>query len=176
MSTVNSFDKNAHFSELNTPLMNASGGFTSPAARKALAASNLGVVSLASLSAGLSDVRFTEQPVFSQGSSQNFDVTGTMTAANLLSFIITSTTAAAVSATLPTGSSLDTGLLAAYPPALVNGDSFDFSVINTGPNTFTILTNTGWTLIGSMAVATATSGRFRARRSANNTYVLYRLA
>lgn len=175
MSTVNSFDKNQNLAELNQPLFTGSGVQTA-AARKAAAAANMGVVPSLSLGTGLSDVRFLEQPVVGQGSSQNFDSTGTMTSANLLAFIITSTTAAAVSATLPTGSSMDTGLLAAYPPALVNNDAFDFSVINTGPNAFTIITNTGWTLVGSMVVATGTSGRFRARRSANNTYVLYRLA
>lgn len=173
MSTVNSFDKNAHFSELNSPLMNASGGFTTPTARKAAARSNLNVA--ASFTEHMMDAAFGEQPLVAQQSSQAFNSTGTMTAANLLAFIITSTTAAAVSATLPTGSALETDLVAAYPSLAVN-DSFEFVVINTGgTNAFTVVTNTGWTLVGNMVVALSSSGRFRVRRTATNVYTIYRV-
>ncbi len=55
-------------------------------------------------------------------------------------------------------------------------DSFDWSVINTGPNTFTVTAATDHTIVGAAAVATATSGLFRTRKTAANTFVTYRVA
>lgn len=64
-------------------------------------------------------------------------------------------------------------------------DAFDFTVINISTNaaeTATIVTNTGWTLVGSMviqansAAGTASSAQFRARRTASAAWTLYRIA
>lgn len=55
------------------------------------------------------------------------------------------------------------------------GDSIDWAVINTGPNTFTVTADTDHTLVGAGAVATATSGLFRTRKTAANTFVTYRI-
>lgn len=98
------------------------------------------------------------------------NATGTLTAAMTLSGIVTSTTAAAVAGTLDTGSVVE----GASDFAI--GDSFDWSVINTGPNTFTVTASSGHTIVGAAAVATATSGRFRTRKTAANTFVTYRLS
>lgn len=106
-----------------------------------------------------------------QGTPATLNATGTLTAANLTSGIITSTTAAAVAATLPLATAMDTAL-----PTFGANDAFDFSVIATGANAFTVTTNTGWTLVGVMVVATVTSGRFRARKTAAGAWTLYRLA
>ena len=182
MSLYGALDKTKHLSEFNDPLPNGAGGYTSSASRKASVRANIGfdtqVATL--LSAGVANARFSEQPLVAQATPTTQNSTGTMTAAQLLTFIITSTTAAAVSATLPTGTDLQTALLAAYPQ-LADLDSFDFSVINTGTNAFTILTATGWTLVGRMVVdvpaATASgSATFRVRKSGTNTFVLYRIA
>jgi len=100
--------------------------------------------------------------------------TNPITAANILTGMITSTTAAATNATLPTGTNFETAIANANGAPAV-GTCFDFSVINTGVSTFTFLTNTGWTLVNSMAVATATSARFRARKTSTNNFTLYRL-
>jgi hypothetical protein len=54
--------------------------------------------------------------------------------------------------------------------------SFDFSVINTGAGVVTLGTATGLTLVGGMTVAAAASGLFRARKTALNTYTIYRLS
>jgi hypothetical protein len=103
------------------------------------------------------------------------NASGLMTAANLLTGIITSTTAATVSAQLPTGTNFETGIANSLGAPATN-TSWDFSVINTGvSNTLTITTNTGWTLVGGMAVTPNTSGRFRARKTATNTFTLYRI-
>lgn len=98
------------------------------------------------------------------------NATGTLTAAMILSGITTSSTAAAVAGTLDTGTVLE----AASDFAI--GDSFDWSVINTGPNTFTVTASTDHTIVGAAAVATATSGWFRTRKTAAHTFVTYRLS
>jgi hypothetical protein len=56
------------------------------------------------------------------------------------------------------------------------GDSVDWTVINTGPNTFTVTAATGHTIVGAAAVATATSGWFRTRKTAADTFITYRLS
>jgi hypothetical protein len=82
--------------------------------------------------------------------------------------------ASAASYTLPT--------VAALEAALVNskvGSSFPVSVLNvdgSGSGVITLVTNTGWTLVGLMTVA-ATAGTvqlFRARKSGDGAWVLYR--
>ena len=99
------------------------------------------------------------------------NATGTITPAMILSGILTSTTAAAVAGTLPTGAVLD----AASEFAV--GDSFDWSVIATGANAFTVTAAaTGHTIVGVGAVATVTSAAWRTRKTAADTFVSYRLS
>lgn len=99
------------------------------------------------------------------------NATATLTVAQLLTGVITSTTASPVTATLPTGTIFDAGSTFA---AL---DTIDFSVVNTGAtNAFTIATATGWTLIGSVVVALSTSAQFRIQKTAANTFNLIRLS
>lgn len=105
-----------------------------------------------------------------QGAPAAVNATATLTIANLQTGIITSTSAAAVTATLPTGTLSDAGA------DLSVDEAFDWSVINTGPNTVTISAGTDHTVVGLMTVATATAGRFRTRKTAANTFVTYRLA
>lgn len=98
------------------------------------------------------------------------NATGTLTAALILGGIVTSTTASAVTATLDTGTVMDAAV------AMAVDDSFDWSAINTGgTNAFTVTAATGHTIVGAAAVAAATSGRFRTRKTAANTFVTYRL-
>lgn len=105
-----------------------------------------------------------------QGTPGVLNATGTLTAAMIAAGIVTSTTAAAVAATVDTGTVMDAALDMAI------GDSFDWSAIATGANAFTVTAAAGHTLVGSGVVATATSGRFRTRKTAANTFVTYRLA
>lgn len=105
-----------------------------------------------------------------QGTPGVLNATGALTAAMILSGIVTSTTAAAVAGTLPTGAVLD----AASEFAI--GDSFDWSVIATGANAFTVTAAaTGHTIVGTAAVATVTSGAWRTRKTADETFVSYRI-
>lgn len=109
-------------------------------------------------------------------------VTAGITAADLLGGLITTTGATGPSVhQLPTGTEID-----AVFPGIATGDSFDFWVINTGTGAATDATltvNTDVTIVGNPTVGSLTdatiisgSGHFRARRSAANTYVVYRLA
>jgi hypothetical protein len=101
----------------------------------------------------------------------------TLTAAQVTNGIILgSPGASAVSYQLPTCADLDTLVSSAK-----TNSSFDFSVINVDGNTsgvITLTTNTGWTLVGLMTVvATAgTAQAFRARKTGDGTWTLYRLA
>lgn len=104
-----------------------------------------------------------------QGAPGVLNATGALTAAMIGAGIVTSTTAAAVAGTVPTGTVLD----AAFEMEI--GESIDWSVIVTGPNAFTVTAATGHTLVGAGAVATGTSGLFRTRKTAANTFVTYRV-
>lgn len=105
-----------------------------------------------------------------QGTPGVLNATGTLTAAMILAGIVTSTTAAAVAATLDTGAIMDAAVTMAI------GDAFDWSAIATGANAFTVTASAGHTIVGSGVVATVTSGRFRTRKTAAATFVTYRLS
>jgi hypothetical protein len=98
------------------------------------------------------------------------NATGALTGALILTGIVTSTTAAAVVATLDTGTVMETN------SSFQIGDSFDWSAIATGAGAFTVTAAATHTLEGSGVVATVTSGRFRTRKSALNTFVTTRLS
>lgn len=170
-----SFSRHSHLSELSNPLPTAE-GVLSPATRKNRALSNLG------RTFGEGGLVRRVQPTPAAKTTST-----TLTAAELLTGIITGNQGAAGAATytLPLASALETALLALYPDLAVN-DAFDFSVINlstVAAEDITIATNTGWTLVGSMLVIEqaagnpgGSNGHFRVRRTAANTYTLYRIA
>ena len=106
-----------------------------------------------------------------QGTPGTLDTTGTLTGALIAGGIVTSA-AAAVTATLDTG----TAMAAAFGDELHIGDCVDWSVIKIGANTFTIAGDTGHTVVGALAVATATSASFRTLRTAASTFITYRLS
>jgi len=101
------------------------------------------------------------------------DVSATLTNANIKTGILTSTTAAPVTMTMPLGTTLET-LFFTTPSA---NQAFDFYIINTGAtNDVTVAGNTGVTTVGSMTVGPNVSGHFILRRTAANTQVVYRLS
>lgn len=117
-----------------------------------------------------------------QGAPAAKTVTAAITAAELVAGLITTTGASAPSShQLPTGTLIDAEI-----PGVATGDSFDFHVINTGTGAAddaTITVNTDVTIVGNATVGSLTdgtiisgSGHFRARRTAANTWVVYRLA
>jgi hypothetical protein len=99
----------------------------------------------------------------------------TLTAAQLTNGILLGSPGSSVTAyTLPTVAALETALGNSKV-----GSSFPVSVVNvdgSGSGVITMTTNTGWTLVGLMTIA-ATAGTaqiFRARKSGDGAWVLYR--
>ena len=123
-----------------------------------------------------------EMEIMPQATPATATVTATLTAAQLGTGILTVNQAggAACTLTLPTGTLMD-----ATFTNMQNNASFDFSVINVSTvdaEDATLAVDTGWTLVGNVTVAansavtTISSARFRARRTATATWVLYRLS
>jgi len=96
------------------------------------------------------------------------DATATLTVAMVTAGIVTSA-AAAVTATLDTGTVFDAAL------DMVVDESFDWAAIKVGANAFTVTASAGHTLEGSGVVAATSSGLFRTRKTAANTFVTSRL-
>ena len=119
----------------------------------------------------LGDGNLTEINMSIQTAPTAKTTTATLTAAELASGIITYT-GSAVNLTVPLGADLD----AAFTSMKVNS-CFDFVIINTGAtNAATVTANTGCTLVGVAAVAAVTSATWRVRKTADATYVFYRVA
>lgn len=117
-----------------------------------------------------------------QGAQTAKTVSATLTAAEILTGLITVNQGAAGASvqTLPTAAAMDTAL-----PDFSADMSFDFSLINistVAAEDASIATNTGWTLVGNMDVASnaaatdKSAGRFRARKTAEGAWTLYRLS
>ena len=95
-----------------------------------------------------------------------------MTAAELLTSIVTATPTAGRNIQLPTATDLEAAT------AFAVNDSFDFSVITLAAFALTLTVNTGVTIVGAAATA-ATSGasaRFRVRKTAADTFIVYRVS
>jgi hypothetical protein len=99
-------------------------------------------------------------------SAQN--TSATLTIAQLQSQIITSN--AAVTLTLPTGTALE-----GYTNAMAVNTSFEVVFIATTANAITIAAN-GNTTIGNLTVSGNTSGVFRFRKTATNSFTVYRIS
>ena len=119
----------------------------------------------------LGDGNLTEVILGTQSAPVAKTAAATLTAAELATGLITYT-GAAVALTMPLGTDLD----AAFGSMKVNS-SFDFFIINTGAtNAATVTANTGCTLVGVAAVAAVTAANWRVRKTADATYVFYRVA
>jgi hypothetical protein len=104
-------------------------------------------------------------------------VTATLTVAQITSGILLgSPGTSAASYTLPTVALLEADLSSAKV-----GSTFDLSVVNvdgSSSGVITLVAGTGWTLVGLMTVvATAgTAQMFRARKTGDGTWTLYRIS
>ena len=127
-------------------------------------------------------VPFTETPVVYQGTPTAATVTATLTPAQLRTGIITDQGGgAAVALTLPDGADMDD----AFPDIAID-QGFDVSVINISTAAADVITMTSpgadFTIVGNAIIAANTAvtdnsqGLFRARRTAADTWVLYRMA
>ena len=113
-----------------------------------------------------------------QAAPAGFTTATTLTAAQISGSMITTSGTSSYALTLPTGTAMDTYFATVAAASLTN-ISFDFVVINTSSTAGTAVTMTaavGFTIIGSASVSLTSSAIFRIRRSAANTYVMYRIA
>ena len=91
-----------------------------------------------------------------------------ITAAELKAGLLQMTSSTAGRApTLPTGTAINA--------ILAIGEAFDWSFLNLGNQTVTITGDTGHTIVGTVTLATVTSGMFRTKCTAANTAITYRL-
>lgn len=95
----------------------------------------------------------------------------TLTAAELKTSIIVGT-GTSYTLTMPTGTNID----AAFTGVPTTSIGFDFYVVNGASGTITMAVNTGVTNVGGLTIGAGNSAHFRLRRSAANTYVMYRLS
>ena len=80
-------------------------------------------------------------------------------------------TGGAATVNLPTGTTLDTVIAS----GMTVNSAFELTFINTSANLLTIGAN-GNTTVGTLTVATLTSGTFRFRKTAANTFTVYRVS
>lgn len=125
----------------------------------------------------LGDGNTNEVVLGTQAAPATATSTATLTAAQLVTGIILgSPGTSAASYTLPT-----VALLEALVTNAKVDSAFDFSVINvdgSSSGVITLVAGTGWTIVGlATVVATAgTAQRFRARKTGDGAWTLYRLA
>lgn len=106
-----------------------------------------------------------------------YNTTATLIASEMAAGLITSTTPASVSLTLPTVTAMNTYLNGLQSTQFSDGQAFEWSVINTGAlNAVTLVAATGHTITGRAIIAANTSGRFTTLRVNNTTYITYRIA
>lgn len=165
MSLITSFARNLHLGELNSPLFTGNPVPLTPAQRKVITKANI----------GLTDGQAVVPSVAAINAS------ATATAAQMLGGVITSTSAAAVALTVPTGTQMDAFFVAPTFSsdfvanfATTFGQTSTLTIVNTGPNTVTLTAAAGFTIVGAAAIPTATSGTFLLVRTAVNTWVAYR--
>jgi len=107
--------------------------------------------------------------VYTPAPTTTISAATTLTNAQLQGQIVV-TSGTAFTLTMPTGTTLNT--LISWAGTNLG---FDFSVINTASSTITMAVNTGVTSVGTLTVLTGISARFRIRRTAASTYVMYRV-
>jgi hypothetical protein len=120
----------------------------------------------------LGDGNVGEAVLFVQGAPTSIAAAATATAAQLANglFVFDGT---AGNLTLPTVALLEASVSSAEK---VNA-AFDFYVVNIdSTDAVTVAVGTGWTLVGAGAVAAASSGHFRARKTGDGAWTCYRVS
>jgi hypothetical protein len=118
----------------------------------------------------IGDGNLSEVNIGVQAAPTSKAAAATLTAAELTNGIIIYTGATAT-LTLPTVADTE-----ALVSSAKNNSSFDVNFINSGAGTLTIAVGTGWTLVGTVTSATLTSAAWRARKTGDSAWTLYRIA
>jgi hypothetical protein len=134
-----------------------------------------GLTAALAAKAPLASPQFTGVSFFQQPTPTAVNATATLTIAQILTLIITTTSSTAVSLTLPTGTLTDAGILSG---ALGVDEAFEWYLINLGSSAgaVTLVAGTGHTIVGNAVVAITTTARWLTRKTAANTFVTYRIA
>jgi hypothetical protein len=103
-----------------------------------------------------------------QGANVTKSTTATLTGAELVTGILT-TTGTSYTITLPSGANIESALTWA-----ASNVALDFFIVNTASGNITINANSN-TLIGNATISTINSAQLRIRRTATNTFTVYRL-
>jgi hypothetical protein len=115
------------------------------------------------------DGNVNEPVVVIQGAPAAVSAAGTLTAAQLLTGLVVCSGTPGTQ-TLPTVALMEAALV---NPKVDSG--FEVSFVNTAGSTLTVAVGTGWTIVGLATAATATSATFRARKTGDGAWSLYRL-
>jgi hypothetical protein len=118
----------------------------------------------------VTDGNVSEAVLLVQGAPGTVSAAGTLTAAQLLAGIVVCSGTPGTQ-TLPT--------VALLEAVLTNGkvdSGFEVSFVNTAGSTLTLAVGTGWTIVGTLTAATVTSALFRARKTGDGAWTLYRIA
>ena len=118
----------------------------------------------------LGDGNLTEVTLGVQSAPVAKTAAATLTAAEITSGIITYTGAVA-NLTFPT-----TALTEALVTSAKDNSCFEVVIINIGgTNTVSVVGGTGWSTVGSLAIAAGVSARFLARKTGDLTWTAYRV-
>ena len=120
------------------------------------------------------DGNLGEPLLFNQSAPTALTAGATATAAQLVNGLFTFDGTAG-NLVLPTVALLE----AQIPSATKVDQAFDFYVVNidsSGSDAITLTVGTGWTIVGAAAVAAASSGHFRARKTGDGTWTCYRVS
>jgi hypothetical protein len=98
------------------------------------------------------------------------DAAGAIPPRALANGVITSNSLLGISCSLPTGAVLDS------ISDFKIDDAFEWCVIAAGLFGFTVTASAGHTIVGAAGVGSGTSGYFRTRKTAANTFVSYRIS
>jgi hypothetical protein len=107
--------------------------------------------------------------VYAPAPATTISAVTTLTNAQLLPQIVV-TSGTTFTLTMPLGTTMET--LVTWAGTNLG---FEFSVINTASGTITMAVNTGVTAVGTLTVLTGISARFLIRRTAANTFIMYRV-
>ena len=118
----------------------------------------------------IGDGNLSEVNIGVQSAPTSKAAAATLTAAELTNGIIIYSGATA-SLTLPTVADTE-----ALVSSAKTNSSFEVNFINTGAGTLTVAAGTGWTLVGTVTSATLTSAAWRARKTGDSAWSLYRIA
>ena len=119
----------------------------------------------------LGDGNITEVNMTTSAIPTALTAAATLTAGNLAGGLVVYTSASAANLTLPTVALVN----AEISSAKINS-AFEFSLVTTSTGVPTLVVGTGWTLVGSGAGVASLSTLFRAVKTSETTYNLYRIA